>query len=126
MEKQRFFICKHCGNLIAVVEDKKVPMVCCGDKMTELIPGTVDASVEKHVPKVTVDGDKVKVEVGAAEHPMVPEHYIKWIFIQTKNGTQLKYLTPDDSPEAEFMLFNDTLQTVFAYCNIHGLWNKDV
>lgn len=126
MEKQRFFICKHCGNLIAVVEDKKVPMVCCGEKMTELIPGTVDASVEKHVPKVTVDGDKVKVEVGAVEHPMVPEHYIKWIFIQTKNGTQLKYLTPDDSPQAEFMLFNDTLQTVFAYCNIHGLWNKDV
>ena len=74
--KQRFFICKHCGNLIAMVKDTGVPVVCCGEKMHELIPGTTDASVEKHVPVYTVEGSTVHVKVGEAEHPMLPEHYM--------------------------------------------------
>ncbi|MEG0978860.1 MAG: desulfoferrodoxin family protein [Oscillospiraceae bacterium] len=126
MAKQKFFVCKHCGNLVAVIEDAKVPMVCCGEKMTELVPGSVDASVEKHVPQVTVDGKKVTVEVGSVEHPMVPEHFIKWIFIQTEKGAQIKYLSPEQSPKAVFELADDTVVTAYAFCNLHGLWSKDI
>ncbi len=101
---QRFFICEHCGNIIAMVKDSGVPVVCCGQKMTELIPGTVDAALEKHVPVYEVEGNKVTVTVGAVEHPMIPEHYIEWIFIQTKLGNQRKVLKPADAPKACFAL----------------------
>ena len=66
--KQRFFICEHCGNIVTLVEDKGVPVVCCGQKMTELVPGSVDAAVEKHVPVVTVNGNIVTVSVGSIRH----------------------------------------------------------
>ena len=84
--KQRFFICKHCGNIIAMVKDTGVPVVCCGEKMHELIPGTTDASMEKHVPVYTVEGSTVHVKVGEAEHPMLSEHYIEWILHPDEAG----------------------------------------
>ena len=93
--EQKFYICEHCGNIIAMVKDKGVPVMCCGQKMTEIIPGTSDASQEKHVPVYTIDGNLVKVKVGSAEHPMLPEHYIEWVSLQTKYGNQRKVLKPD-------------------------------
>lgn len=121
--KQRFFRCEHCGNIVAMVEDKGVPVMCCGRKMTELVPGSVDASHEKHVPVFTVDGNKVYVIVGEIEHPMVDEHYIEWISIQTKQGNQRKCLTPSDKPAACFSICDgDEVEAVYAYCNLHGLW----
>ena len=114
--KQRFFICKHCGNLIAMVKDTGVPVVCCGEKMHELIPGTTDASVEKHVPVYAVEGSTVHVKVGEAEHPMLPEHYIEWISIQTKQGNQRKELHPGEKPEACFALCKgDEVEAAYAY-----------
>ena len=68
--KQKFFICETCGNMIAMVKESGVPVVCCGAPMTELIAGTTDAALEKHVPEYTVDGNKVIVKVGAVEHPI--------------------------------------------------------
>ncbi len=123
--KQRFFVCEHCGNMIAMVKDKGVPVVCCGQKMTELIPGTVDAAVEKHVPVYSVEGNKVLVTVGEVEHPMIPEHYIEWISIETTFGNQRKELTPERAPKAEFALTEgESVVAVYAYCNLHGLWKS--
>lgn len=120
---RKYFKCKHCGNIVAMVEDKGVPVVCCGEKMMELIPGTTDAAVEKHVPVVSVDGDTVNVAVGSVEHPMLPEHFIEWIAIHTKKGSQMKYLNPGEAPKAGFVLCDgDELEAVYAYCNLHGLW----
>ena len=121
--KQRFFRCEHCGNIVAMDEDKGVPVMCCGKKMSELVPGSVDASQEKHVPVFTVSGNKVYVIVGEVEHPMVDEHYIEWISIQTKQGNQRKCLTPADKPAACFSICDgDEVEAVYAYCNLHGLW----
>ena len=86
--EQKFFICEHCGNVIAMVKDSGVPIVCCGQKMKEIIPGTTDAAVEKHVPVYTVEGNKVFVTVGQVAHPMLPEHHIEWVSLQTKFGNQ--------------------------------------
>ena len=119
----RFFRCEHCGNIIEMVNDTGVPVMCCGQKMTELIPGTVDAALEKHVPVYTVEGNKVMVTVGAVEHPMLPEHYIQWIAIETKQGSQRKPLSPGEKPAACFTLSEgDELVAVYEYCNLHGLW----
>ena len=124
--KQRFFICEHCGNIIAMVKDKGVPVMCCGQKMTELVPGSIEASEEKHLPVFTVDKNKVYVFVGEAEHPMSEEHYIEWISIQTKQGNQRKCLTPSDKPAACFSLCDgDEIEAVYAYCNLHGLWKTE-
>ena len=111
--EQKFYICEHCGNIIAMVKDKGVPVMCCGQKMTEIIPGTSDASQEKHVPVYTIDGNLVKVKVGSAEHPMLPEHYIEWVSLQTKYGNQRKVLKPDGKPAVCFAIFDgDEIEAV--------------
>ena len=121
--KQMFFKCGHCGNIVAFVKDSGVPVICCGEKMTELVPGTVDASHEKHVPVYTLDGNTVHVKVGSVEHPMLPEHYIEWISLQTKQGNQRKEPRPGDKPEVCFALREgDEVEAAYAYCNLHGLW----
>lgn len=121
--QQKFFICETCGNMIAMVKESGVPVVCCGKRMTQLIPGTTDASAEKHVPVYTKEGNRVTVKVGSAEHPMVPEHYIEWVSLQTKFGNQRKQLLPGAAPEVCFTLCEgDEVEAVYAYCNLHGLW----
>ena len=99
----KFYICKHCGNIIAYVRSSGVPVVCCGEPMQEIIPGTTDGALEKHVPVIEVEGNKVTVRVGAVEHPMLPEHYIEWIALETAQGNQRKPLAPGQKPEAVFM-----------------------
>lgn len=122
---QEFFRCDICGNLIGMIHDSGVPMICCGQEMTLLTANTSDGAQEKHVPFVTVEGDTVKVQIGEVEHPMLPEHYIQWIYIKTEQGGQRKELKPGDAPRAEFKLAGgDKLVEVYEYCNIHGLWKK--
>lgn len=123
---KRFFICKHCGNIIGLIHASGAPVSCCGEHMTELIPNTVDAAQEKHVPVITVDGNKVTVQVGSVEHPMLDSHYIQWIYLETKHGGQRKALKPGDKPVATFILEDDEPVAAFEYCNLHGLWKATV
>lgn len=121
--EQKFLICEHCGNIVAAVKESGVPVVCCGEKMKVIVPGSVEASREKHIPEFVVEGNKVIVTVGSVEHPMVPEHYIEWVSIQTKQGNQRKQLTPGSEPKVCFSLCEgDSVEAVYAYCNLHGLW----
>ena len=121
--EMKYFICEHCGNIITMVEDKGVPVFCCGQKMTPLGPGTVEAAHEKHIPVYTVENGTVQVTVGSGEHPMVDAHYITWIALQTKQGSQIKYLHPNEARKATFALVDgDEVTAVYAYCNLHGLW----
>ncbi len=124
---RKFFRCEICGNLVGMIHASGVPMVCCGQPMTELTANTTDAAVEKHVPVVTVEGNRVVVEIGEVAHPMLPEHYIQWIYLKTEMGGQRKELKPGDTPCAEFLLAEgDKVLTVFEYCNLHGLWKKEL
>ena len=124
--REKFYICRHCGNLIGLIHDAGVPMMCCGQKMDEIVPGTTDAAQEKHVPVISVDGNTVTVEVGSVEHPMLEEHYIQWIYLQTENGGQRISLHPNEAPEATFSIEHDAPVAVFEYCNLHGLWKKEI
>ncbi len=119
----KFYRCKHCGQIIAIVKETGVPVVCCGEAMEEILPGTVDASVEKHVPVYTKKGNMVEVKIGSVEHPMLANHYIEWVGLQTKYGNQRKALRPNDKPVVCFSLCDgDEVEAVYAYCNLHGLW----
>ena len=118
----KFYICENCGNIVAKIKDSGVPVMCCGQKMTEIKAGTTDAAVEKHVPVVKVEDTKVFVTVGEVEHPMVQEHYIEWILLSTDKGNQRKCLKPGDEPKACFALCDDeNIEAVYAYCNLHSL-----
>ncbi len=119
----KFLKCEHCGNTVGVVEEVGVPMVCCGAEMQEIIPGTIEGSLEKHIPVVKVDGNKVVVEVGSVLHPMIEEHNIAWVALETKQGNQRKPLK--DSPTTCFMICDDdAVVSAYAYCNLHGLWKS--
>ena len=127
MSNKKFLVCEHCGNFVGVIKDSGVPMICCGQPMTVLNANTVDASVEKHTPVVSVESNKVIATVGSVEHPMVDVHYIEWIYVETNKGGQRKALNPGEAPKAEFVMADgEVAQAVYAYCNLHGLWKTEI
>ena len=126
MSENKFYICEHCGNLVEVINDAGVPLVCCGQKMTKLEAGTVEASHEKHIPVVTVEGNTVKVDIGSVAHPMTEEHSILWVYLQTDKGGQRKSLEVGSEPSVSFALLDEKPVAVYAYCNLHGLWKTEI
>lgn len=119
----KFYRCEVCGNIVAVVQNGGGRPVCCGQNMTLLDANTVEASKEKHVPVVIKADGKVKVAVGSAAHPMLPEHYIQWIALAVEGRLEFAYLKPGAEPKAEF---NEAASgAAYAYCNLHGLWKTE-
>ena len=125
-KETKFYICEKCGNIIGKIHDSGVGVVCCGQKMTYLEPGVVEASREKHIPVAKKEGDAVKVVVGSVIHPMTEEHSIQWVYLQTDKGGQRKCLAPNEAPEVTFALADEKPIAVYAYCNLHGLWKADI
>ena len=122
----KFYKCEGCGKLAVLFRESACPTKCCGEPMVEVVPGTVDAAREKHIPDVAVEGNLVKVKVGSVEHPMLDAHYIEWIAIETSEGRQRKTLKPGDAPKAVFALApGETFVSAWAYCNLHGLWKAE-
>ena len=110
------FIYKRYYNHIKILEKEK-------NTWLNLKANTTDAAVEKHVPVVTQEGNKITVAVSSVEHPMLPEHYIMGVYIETKNGGQLHKFQPGDTPKATFTLADgDEFVAAYEYCNLHGLW----
>ena len=126
MKYTKFYICPHCGNVAEMIHDSGITPVCCGQKMSELVPGTVEASKEKHIPAVTVEGNTVTVNVGSVDHPMQDVHYIEWVQLVTENGSQRKHMKPGQAPKVTFELGGDKPLAVYAYCNLHGLWMTEL
>ena len=126
MSNTKFYICEKCGNLVEKIDDSGVPMVCCGQKMTPIVAGTVEASREKHIPVASVEGNVVKVSVGSIEHPMAEEHSILWVELKTDKGVQRKHLKPGEPPVVSFALAGEKPLEVYAYCNLHGLWKTEL
>lgn len=123
----KYFVCERCGNIITKVEDKGFSIICCGEKMKELVPGIIDATIEKHILIVETEENKITVKVGAVRHPMINEHYIQWIALYTDKGYYLRKLNPEDEPEAVFYISNgEKAKEVYQYCNIHGLRKKEL
>ena len=119
----RFFRCKICGKIVALVEPSACPTKCCGEAMEEIIPNTEDGAHEKHIPVYSVENGIVHVVVGEVEHPMLEAHYIQWIALQTNKGNQRKELKPGDKPVADFALLpGEEVVAVLEYCNLHGLY----
>ncbi len=126
MANKKFYICEKCGNIVEIIHSSGAPLVCCGQRMSAIEAGVVEASREKHIPVVSVDGNTVKVTVGSALHPMTAEHSILWVYLETDRGIQRKALTVGAVPTVEFALANEKPIAVYAYCNLHGLWKAEI
>lgn len=121
----KFYYCRHCGKIMVLVKDSDVPTICCGEEMQVLEPSVSDGAVEKHVPVINTDGNKVCVTVGSVPHPSLKDHYIEWILLQTDKGIYKKYLKSGDEPKAHFFLTPDEkIIAAYEYCNLHQLWKS--
>lgn len=99
---------------------------CCGSDMQKLKANTSEGSQEKHIPEVeVVDEHTIKVRVGSMPHPMMEDHYIRFVCLETSKGGIIRYLEPGCEPEVTFC-FMGKPKAVYAYCNIHGLWKKNI
>lgn len=123
MNELIIYRCEICGNTVCMINDSGVVPECCGEPMTEIVAGTVDASREKHVPVMKREGDCVRVKVGSEPHPMERSHYIKTVVLITDKGSYVRNLAPGDDPEVIFCLeTGEKPEAVYEYCNLHGLW----
>ena len=120
--EQKFYICERCGNLVGKIDNGGVALVCCGEEMKELVANTVEASKEKHLPVCTLKDNVLEVEIGENAHPMEENHHISWVYVETEKGGQRKNLENGKEPKTSFVLIEDKPLSVFAYCNLHGLW----
>lgn len=123
----KFFKCANGTHIVEAFGAFDDKLVCCGEEMKELVANTVDAALEKHTPAVTVEGNKVTAVVGSVEHPMLEEHYIQWIYLETTKGAYRRDLKPGEKPCAEFLLSEgEKPVAVYEYCNLHGLWKTEI
>ncbi len=139
------FRCNACGHLLEAIESGKEQLVCsgesfaktcrktdaqaicCGKPMELLIPNTVEASTEKHIPVAELGADgSLVVKIGSVTHPMTAEHFIQWISVVSGNRVQRVTLAPGDAPEATFCACGADEVDMYAYCNLHGLWKGTI
>lgn len=116
--------CKKCGNVIEVLDNKSNNITCCGEKCIELKVNTEDASKEKHVPFIEINEDEVMVRIGETVHPMDDNHYIMWIAAEYSDSVVRINLKPGEEPIAYFD-YEEGMK-IYAYCNLHGLWKKEI
>ena len=119
-----YYICEECGNVTAVLNGEKKDLLCCGKKMKVLTPNSTDAATEKHVPVYKKVDDEIIVKVGEIEHPMETDHYIMWIELVSEGRTTKELLKPGQPAETKFQYIPGSV--IYAYCNKHGLWKKEV
>lgn len=116
--------CLKCGETVEILTGECRSLTCCGQDMVEITANSVDAAVEKHVPTYTVEGDLMIVRVGEVTHPMDEDHYIEWIAHVHDGRVCRVNLKPGDEPVAKFAY--KAGGTLYAMCNKHNLWKKDV
>ena len=109
---RKFLLCRRCGNLIELINDSGVTPICCGIDMVLLTANSTEAATEKHIPVIEKEGTTVKITIGETLHPM---------------GIKRVNLRPGEEPIAYFALLeNEKIIKAYSYCNLHGLWVKEI
>ena len=123
-ENVRFYRCPICGNVIGLINGDMQHITCCGKPMELMKANSTDAATEKHVPTYEKFENEIIVKVGEVVHPMDEDHFIVWIAQVADHRTTRIRFTPGQVPQAIFPYIPGS--TIYAYCNKHGLWKKDV
>lgn len=120
----KLYLCPVCGNVIYMMNGDVGNLKCCSREMMELKPNSVDASLEKHVPLCEINGDKVNVKVGEIMHPMDSDHYIMWVILDNGTSIEIVHFKPGMDAVTTFNYVKGSI--IYAYCNKHGLWKKEI
>lgn len=110
MKKVKFYVCPVCGNVIYATGEAVIS--CCGITLSAAEPED-DADFLINT-QVVEDGYYVNVK-----HPMTKEHYISFLAAVSDFSIQFVKLYPEWEPEARFKMSG--VNTIYAYCNRHGL-----
>ena len=114
-----FYRCEVCGNILALLKNGGGTLTCCEQGMTRLAPNTTDGSKEKHLPFITKGNGKINVSIGSTVHPMLPEHHIEWIALDTGEKTEIVYFKPDMEPKAGYNI-SGVLSTIYCHFQVSG------
>jgi len=116
--------CLKCGAKVEVINDctcDNCGIKCCGENMFELVPNSVDAAIEKHVPVYEIVGNYIVAEV---PHVMEDDHFIEYIALVSDDITAKKYFKPGETPKAVFPYIKGSV--LYESCNKHGIWKAEV
>ena len=122
-EVNQIYKCEICGNITEVLHTGAGQLICCGQEMSLMEEKTADQGMEKHVPVIEKNGNKITIKVGDVPHPMEDNHYIEWIEIIADGQVYRKNLKPGMEPTAEFEITAEKIEAR-GYCNVHGLWKS--
>ena len=123
----KLFICQHCGNIAEMIKDSQVNPHCCGEKMLLLNAKESEEGQEKHLPVVSIENNVVSIKVGSTAHPMIPTHYIGFLFLETDKKVYRANLSSEDKPQCQFIISDEEKPlAVYEYCNLHGLWKTTI
>ncbi|MGI5897543.1 MAG: desulfoferrodoxin [Candidatus Dojkabacteria bacterium] len=125
-ERHQIYKCEICGNIVEVTHEGAGTLVCCRKNMDLMVEKKEEEGNEKHLPSVSFEREKLVVKVGEVEHPMEEAHFIEWIEVIDGDNSQKVYLKPADSPKAEFTVSKNESLRIRSYCNLHGLWEKNI
>ncbi|MHA1293499.1 MAG: desulfoferrodoxin [Promethearchaeota archaeon] len=129
LKEKEIYKCEICGKNIEILNPGALETICCGKPMKLMEEQTADWKEEKHVPNITIENNKVTIDIGISmgiPHPMTEEHYIMWIELICKNNCyKRKLLKPGDEPKATFVVADTENLIAREYCNLHGLWKAD-
>ena len=117
MLKSKFYVCPVCGNVIRTIGEAIIS--CCGITLPVLEAEAV--SDKAHSINVDAVEDEYYVHLN---HPMSKEHYISFIAAVSDQGLQFVKLYPEQTAEARFK--RARVKKLYAYCNHHGLFLKDL
>lgn len=119
--RNQIWKCEICGDIVEVLHSSPGELVCCGQPLTLIEPKREEEGYEKHLPVIEREGNGIMVKVGSIEHPMMENHYIEWIALDTEKNVLRQFLNLGEKPMAVFTTAEKVSQAR-DYCNIHGQW----
>ena len=116
MLRMKFYVCPICGNVIQSTGEAVIS--CCGVTLPVL---EAEPGDEAHRLRVERVEDEYYVTI---DHEMSKTHYISFIAAVRDDGYEIKKLYPEWNAEACFKI--SRTQSLFYYCNRHGLFQIPV
>lgn len=126
-QKREVYKCEICGNIVEVLHEGRGELVCCGQPMKKMEEKDNEEGLnEKHIPMAEEKENEIIVKIGEVEHPMINEHHIEWVELHTEKGVYREELGPNQKPTINLKKPKEKLTKVRSYCNLHGLWIKEL
>lgn len=116
MKKIQFYVCPICGNVITAVGEGHFS--CCGITLPKQESESID---EEHSVFIETIDDEYSITM---QHSMSKEHYVSFIAYVTSGSVEIIKLYPEQDISVRFRKKGHGI--LYAYCNRHGLFRKNI